>query len=122
MRFCHLHTPTVLLLHTLVARSAAHAPSRRDEPAGSECSDEGQWNCMTDSWQRCASGRWSVVVDCAEGTVCAPAGLTNDFSIEHDGSVHGSSNSGSGGLGRGMSSAAYAMLCCAVVLWFTIAV
>lgn len=29
---------------------------------GSDCSgSEGQWNCLTNSWQRCASQRWSVV-------------------------------------------------------------
>ncbi|KAK3379198.1 hypothetical protein B0T24DRAFT_610963 [Lasiosphaeria ovina] len=42
---------------------------------------EGQWNCMTSSWQRCAAGRWSVVMQCADGTHCTPAGLTYDFRV-----------------------------------------
>lgn len=39
---------------------------------GSACS-EGEWNCMTTSFQRCASGQWSVVMDTADGTICVGA-------------------------------------------------
>ncbi|OAQ99988.1 hypothetical protein LLEC1_01837 [Akanthomyces lecanii] len=70
-----------------------HHLQARQQSAGSACSDEGQWNCMTSSWQRCASGRWSVTMPCAKGTTCYPAGLTHDFRIQHDGSV----NNGGGG-------------------------
>jgi hypothetical protein len=45
----------------------------------SNCGSEGQWNCMTDRWQRCASGKWSVIMRMSTGTVCVPEGLTNDF-------------------------------------------
>ncbi|KAL6869289.1 hypothetical protein ACO1O0_000613 [Amphichorda felina] len=62
---------------------------RRAQAEGSECSPEGQWNCMPDSWQRCASGRWSPAMDLAEGTACTPQGLVDDVTIEHDGSVNG---------------------------------
>ena len=55
----------------------------RSMSPGSGCGgSEGQWNCMTDSWQRCASGQWSVVMQCAAGTHCAPAGLTYDFAVQ----------------------------------------
>jgi hypothetical protein len=37
---------------------------------GSQCSPEGQWNCMGTSFQRCAAGTWSVVQQMAAGTVC----------------------------------------------------
>lgn len=38
---------------------------------GSSCStSEGEWNCMTTSFQRCASGQWSVVMNTADGTIC----------------------------------------------------
>lgn len=44
---------------------------------------------MTNSWQRCASGKWSVVINCAKGTICIPAGYTKEFRTQHDGSVNG---------------------------------
>lgn len=95
---------------------------RRAEAVGSACSSEGQWNCMTRSWQRCAAGRWSEVVNCAKGTVCAPAGLTNDFRVQHDGSVDGSGRAGgsggSGGLSTGpRGSTSVPLLGVVVLLW-----
>jgi hypothetical protein len=72
---------------------------RRAEAAGSGCSPEGQWNCMTTSWQRCASGVWSVEMQMAAGTRCAPSGFTKDFRTEHDGSVNGEGGTGDGGGG-----------------------
>lgn len=72
---------------------------RRAEAAGSGCSPEGQWNCMTTSWQRCASGVWSVEMQMAAGTRCAPSGFTEDFRTEHDGTVNGGGGTGDGGGG-----------------------
>lgn len=66
----------------------------RDESEGADCSPEGQWNCMPDTWQRCAAGKWSQVMDLAEGTICTPEGLTEDITIEHDGSVNGGDSGG----------------------------
>ncbi|KAG7294414.1 hypothetical protein NEMBOFW57_004485 [Staphylotrichum longicolle] len=38
---------------------------------GSACTAEGNWNCVNGtSWQRCASGTWSVIQPTAPGTVC----------------------------------------------------
>ncbi|CAJ0546043.1 Ff.00g095160.m01.CDS01 [Fusarium sp. VM40] len=60
---------------------------RRDEEVGSGCSTEGQWHCMTNSFQRCAGGHWSMKMAMAEGTKCVPGGYTDDynFRIERDG-------------------------------------
>ncbi|RDA87658.1 hypothetical protein CP532_3800 [Ophiocordyceps camponoti-leonardi (nom. inval.)] len=42
-------------------------------PAGSSCSSEGTWNCVGgNSFQRCASGSWSVVQAMSAGTSCQP--------------------------------------------------
>ncbi|KAL2760649.1 hypothetical protein ACRALDRAFT_2092743 [Sodiomyces alcalophilus JCM 7366] len=43
-------------------------------PPGSPCSEEGQWNCVDGgiSFQRCASGNWSNVIQLAAGTRCEP--------------------------------------------------
>jgi hypothetical protein len=94
-----------------------HTVSRRAEAAGSECSTEGQWNCMTTSWQRCASGVWSLEMAMAQGTRCSPAGLTDDFHIEHDGSANGSGgNGGSQALMMGPGHASRVALCMAAAL------
>ncbi|EEY18006.1 conserved hypothetical protein [Verticillium alfalfae VaMs.102] len=38
---------------------------------GSACANEGEWNCVGGtSFQRCASGAWSVVMQLAAGTSC----------------------------------------------------
>lgn len=52
---------------------------------------------MTNSFQRCASGQWSVIMNCAAGTICSPAGLTIEFRIQHDGTVDGSGGRNTGG-------------------------
>lgn len=40
-------------------------------PVGSSCAPEGQWNCIGGtSFQRCASGSWSAVIQMAPGTKC----------------------------------------------------
>ncbi len=85
----------------------------RSMSPGSGCGgSEGQWNCMTDSWQRCASGQWSVVMQCAAGTHCAPSGLTYDFEVQ--------ANSQGGG---GTTAAADSQLFRASLGWvFTLAV
>ncbi|KAI0102214.1 hypothetical protein GGR51DRAFT_298580 [Nemania sp. FL0031] len=59
--------------------------SRRDEMSiGSSCAgSEGQWNCMTSSFQRCGSGLWSQVEQCALGTKCTPSGLTYEFHVDY---------------------------------------
>ncbi|ERS94950.1 hypothetical protein HMPREF1624_08661 [Sporothrix schenckii ATCC 58251] len=51
--------------------------------AGTPCSEEGQWACIHDgrSFQRCASGQWSVVQAMAPGTVCH-SGTQGKFEIE----------------------------------------
>lgn len=60
---------------------------KRAMSAGSDCGgSEGQWNCMTNSWQRCAAGRWSEEIHCAAGTVCRPSGQTYEFHVEFSGS------------------------------------
>ncbi|OBT64131.1 hypothetical protein VE03_06281 [Pseudogymnoascus sp. 23342-1-I1] len=48
--------------------------------AGSPCPDqEGTWNCISGTtFQRCASGEWSVVQSVAEGTTCE-AGISQNI-------------------------------------------
>ncbi|KAL2758906.1 hypothetical protein ACRALDRAFT_2058149 [Sodiomyces alcalophilus JCM 7366] len=60
--------------------------TRRHHAEGAPCPDEeGQWNCLTTGWQRCAAGHWSPVMDMAEGSACEPSGLTYDIQVLHDG-------------------------------------
>ncbi|KAI1269575.1 lytic polysaccharide monooxygenase [Xylariaceae sp. FL1019] len=55
--------------------SAPPASSSGASAAGVQtgaCSSEGQWNCIDgSSFQRCASGQWSVVMPLAAGTKCS---------------------------------------------------
>ncbi|KAF4123399.1 hypothetical protein GMORB2_6100 [Geosmithia morbida] len=75
----------------------AHRRADQQEP-GSSCSSEGEWNCMGDSWQRCAAGRWSIVVSTAKGTECTPQGMADDISTEDkDGSDDDDDDDGSDG-------------------------
>ncbi|KAJ2901542.1 hypothetical protein MKZ38_001675 [Zalerion maritima] len=84
--------------HLWVAFIILTALSRADEQeAGSSCSEEGQWNCMTNSWQRCAAAVWSVTMPCADGTTCSPSGLTYDFAVNGDDDVSGSSTATTSG-------------------------
>lgn len=97
----------LLFITTASASKVALQPNTlqpRAEAVGGACSNEGQWNCMTHTWQRCASGRWSVVMDCAKGTICTPAGLTDNFRVQHDGSGGATTTSGGSGSGGGTSS------------------
>ncbi|OTA69365.1 hypothetical protein K449DRAFT_384296 [Hypoxylon sp. EC38] len=74
---------------------------KRQMTAGTSCDSEGQWNCLTNQWQRCASGQWSAVMDCAAGTICTPSGLTNDFFVSFaNGAAGGSAPATSGGTRR----------------------
>lgn len=103
---------------------------RRAEEAGSGCSTEGQWHCMTNSFQRCASGHWSVEMAMSEGTKCTPAGYTDDynFQIERDGDGQdddndngGQSSSTSDGQSVGPKSSVSKTMAVAVLgLWATV--
>lgn len=81
---------TILLLALAVfaAAPAEHETNPRIErrqeiSVGSSCAGaEGQWNCMTNSFQRCGSGQWSEVQQCALGTKCSPSGLTYQFHVD----------------------------------------
>ncbi|KAH6689605.1 hypothetical protein F5X68DRAFT_204035 [Plectosphaerella plurivora] len=43
------------------------------QQVGSPCTNEGEWNCVAGtSFQRCASGTWSSVMQLAGGTSCTP--------------------------------------------------
>ncbi|KAI1394161.1 uncharacterized protein F4822DRAFT_39087 [Hypoxylon trugodes] len=64
---------------------------KRQMSQGTSCAgSEGQWNCLTTQWQRCASGQWSSVMDCAAGTMCTPSGLTYDFAVQFANGAAGS--------------------------------
>lgn len=56
------------------------------------CTPEGQWNCIGGtSFQRCASGIWSVAESVAEGTFCSPgqsASLQIASGREHVAGIH----------------------------------
>lgn len=56
------------------APAAAPAPAPATPAAGAQsgaCTNEGAWNCVDGkSFQRCASGRWSAVIQMAAGTSC----------------------------------------------------
>ncbi|KAI0973078.1 hypothetical protein F4678DRAFT_38350 [Xylaria arbuscula] len=46
------------------------------------CTNEGAWNCIDGtSFQRCASGQWSVVQSMAAGTKCSP-GVSSNLSMK----------------------------------------
>lgn len=49
-------------------------PASSSTTAGSKCSTEGQWNCLSGgkSYQRCAAGLWSISMPVAAGTSCKP--------------------------------------------------
>lgn len=122
MVFAGSMTALMLLSIALFATDArssaaviAPAPAivRREEPVGGSCSPEGQWNCMPDTWQRCAAGRWSEVMHLADGTVCTPGGLTEEVDIEHDGSVDG----GEGDDGSRTQSAGHGNALALLLVW-----
>lgn len=87
---------TPVSMDTLVEQSRfrGHSdvrPRAGELTTGSDCAgSEGQWNCMTDSFQRCAAGLWSEVMRCADGTECTPAGLTYEFAVQYSGGGDGS--------------------------------
>ncbi|KAH8678145.1 hypothetical protein BX600DRAFT_145662 [Xylariales sp. PMI_506] len=60
--------------------TAAAGTGGQGELTGS-CADEGAWNCIGGtSFQRCASGLWSAVLDMAAGTECTP-GISTTLTI-----------------------------------------
>lgn len=63
----------------------AQIVARGEMKVGSACSDEGQWNCMGDSWQRCAAGVWTKTVPTADNIRCSPVGLADDVDLKHPG-------------------------------------
>ncbi|KAL1887110.1 hypothetical protein Cpir12675_006689 [Ceratocystis pirilliformis] len=66
-------SPTTTGYSTAVPSSDAGSGSSSQglQPVGLDCSNEGEWNCVDGkSFQRCASGRWSVVMNMAEGNTC----------------------------------------------------
>ncbi|KAI1117886.1 hypothetical protein F5Y14DRAFT_402317 [Nemania sp. NC0429] len=75
---------TLLYTPTAAATDNTHSTRQWQEiTAGSSCDgSEGLWNCMTSSFQRCASGQWSEVRQCAPSTRCSPIGLTYDFRVD----------------------------------------
>ena len=87
-----------------------------DMSAGAACSPEGQWNCMTNSFQRCASGIWSPVMSCAQGTQCSPAGLSDTMHVEFAGGGDGAARSGSARLAVG-AVCSYALLTSIITAW-----
>lgn len=62
--------------------SAPSSPSASTAGALSgTCSTEGEWNCINEtSFQRCASGIWSIVQPVAPGTKCT-SGASNDLQV-----------------------------------------
>ncbi|KAM0238381.1 hypothetical protein ACHAP5_008666 [Fusarium lateritium] len=65
-------TPTAPAAPATPDTGAGAGGSGSEETAGSACTNEGQWNCIGGSkYQRCASGRWSVVQSMAAGTTCS---------------------------------------------------
>ena len=61
-------------------------PTTPDTPSGAQtpgtaCSDEGAWNCVGgNSFQRCASGAWSAVLDLAAGMNCE-SGVSSQLKV-----------------------------------------
>lgn len=94
--------------------------SPRDMSAGSSCTEEGQWYCMGTSWQRCAAGQWSVVMQCAEGTQCTPNGLSYTFAVEYtnNGGTETSGSSSATSSRMGTSRICLRIIPCAFVASF----
>ncbi|KAI8635367.1 hypothetical protein F5Y19DRAFT_407494 [Xylariaceae sp. FL1651] len=72
---------------------------RQQMSSGTPCAgSEGQWNCMTDRFQRCGGGQWSAVQQCAAGTQCHPSGLTYEFHVQFADGYLGAAPPTSGGV------------------------
>ncbi|KAI0396727.1 hypothetical protein F5Y17DRAFT_455795 [Xylariaceae sp. FL0594] len=98
----------------------------RRQAIGSSCAgSEGQWNCMTSSFQRCGSGQWSVVEQCATGTICSPTGLTYEFHVDFANGYIGAAPPPTSGAGGGPTAVAaghaFAAGCALVNWWFLVA-
>jgi hypothetical protein len=53
---------------------------------------------MTNSFQRCGSGLWSAIQECAAGTQCSPSGLTYEFHVDFANGYLGAAPPTSGGV------------------------
>lgn len=74
------HVPLLDQSGTNNTNTALLFDRQNEMQVGSPCHGlEGEWNCMTTTFQRCASGQWSVVLSTAYGTVCEPEGFTYGF-------------------------------------------
>lgn len=91
--------PTTLTVIPTKASSVAPPAGTGSPQTGAlsgPCSDEGVWNCIGGtSFQRCASGSWSVVQSVAAGTTCGADGQTKNFAISAIGRRDGGKASGS---------------------------
>ncbi|RYC64360.1 hypothetical protein CHU98_g1843 [Xylaria longipes] len=102
-----------MLIALLLLLPLAPSPSALDEiptlhprqqmSTGSSCADsEGQWDCMTSSFQRCTASQWSEVQQCALSTRCSPAGLTHEFHVDYADGYLGTAPPGTSGGRREM--------------------
>ncbi|GAW20668.1 hypothetical protein ANO14919_101760 [Xylariales sp. No.14919] len=98
----------------ITAIDGKHNLTRRQEmSAGSSCDgSEGQWNCMTSSFQRCGSGQWSEVQQCALGTKCSPSGLTYEFHVDFADGYLGAAPTSGASVGSGSSVLVNWLLLC----------
>lgn len=51
-------------------------------PVGTACTNEGDWNCLTTAYQRCAEGVWTLAQPLAAGIECSPVGFSHNSSSE----------------------------------------
>ncbi|RMZ80277.1 hypothetical protein DV738_g2847, partial [Chaetothyriales sp. CBS 135597] len=68
---------------TLATTTPSGTPVATSDLSGAQtpntaCSVEGQWICLGNAFQRCASGTWSVVINLAQGTTCTTG---TDFQV-----------------------------------------
>lgn len=75
-------TPDPATTATIIPPSSSGTSSTTEGAQTGPCTHEGEWNCLTGgaSYQRCASGQWSVVMEMATGVTCTP-GMSDSFSM-----------------------------------------
>lgn len=69
---------------------------------GSDCTgSENLFNCLTTSWQQCASGIWSTEITNLDenGLICSPVGLTYNMDIVYENGTGPTGPSGVGSTG-----------------------
>ncbi|KAI3323404.1 hypothetical protein HD806DRAFT_84997 [Xylariaceae sp. AK1471] len=94
-----LTTSTSASPDPITRENSKHLERRQQMSVGSSCTgSEGQWNCMTNSFQRCGSGLWSAAQQCAAGTQCSPSGLTYEFHVDFANGYLGAAPPTSGGV------------------------